>query len=125
LHEHLLHASPDKCSFYSDRVLFFGFNISAEGITMEHNKLSTILDWPYPKNGKDLNCFLGFLKFYCKFINGFSKVAAPLTDLTKENVNVEEGLNTAESRLSFNHCKECFKSAPLLSHFDFDKPRIF
>jgi hypothetical protein len=91
---------------------------------MKLHKLSTILDWPYPINLRELKWFLGFLNFYRKFICGFSKVAAPLTNLTKERVNTTSGLLKAESRLAFTHLKDCFKSAPVLSHFDFAKPQI-
>jgi hypothetical protein len=41
-----LFASPEKCSFYASTVSFLGFTISSQGIKMEDNKLSTILDWP-------------------------------------------------------------------------------
>ncbi|PLW50812.1 hypothetical protein PCANC_14321 [Puccinia coronata f. sp. avenae] len=84
---------------------------------MEDDKLSTIMDWPYPTNSKELNRFLGFLNFYRKFIKGFSRIAAPLTDLTKEKVNVVAGLAKAESMSSFKLLKSCFQSAPLLFSF--------
>jgi hypothetical protein len=124
LQEHLLFALPEKCTFYADKVLFLGFTILAEGIRMEQNTLSTILQWPYPKNLQGLNCFLGFLNFYRKFIDGFAKVAAMLTDLKKEDVDVETGLSKAESHRAFESLKSCFKSAPLLCHLDFDNPHI-
>jgi hypothetical protein len=67
---------------------------------------------------------LGFLNFYRKFIRAFSEVAALLTDLTKESADTSTGLLKAESRLAFDRLKACFTLAPLLSHFDFAKPRI-
>ena len=76
LQENSIYASPEKCSFYANQVTFLGFQILAQGIQMEPNKLSTILDWPYPQNLKELNCFLGFLNFYQKFISGFLFIAA-------------------------------------------------
>jgi hypothetical protein len=91
---------------------------------MEENKLSTILDWPYQVNLKELNRFLGFINFYRKFIKGFSNVAAPLTDLTKSDVDVILGLISAKSCLAFDNLKGCFKLAPLLQHFNFSKLRI-
>jgi hypothetical protein len=124
LQEHSLFASPEKCSFYSDKVSFLGFAISAEGIKMEDSKLSTILDWPYPVNLKELNRFLGFINFYRKFIQQFSDVAAPLTSLTRLDVDVASALLSAESRSSFESLKDCFRNAPLLQHFDFGKLRI-
>jgi hypothetical protein len=124
LQENLLYASPEKCLFYLDQVTFLGFQILANGIQMETSKLSTILDWLYPQNLRELNRFLGFLNFYRKFIRAFSEVAAPLTDLTKESADTTTGLLRAESRSAFDRLKACFTPAPLLSHIDFAKPRI-
>jgi hypothetical protein len=78
---------------------------------MEDNKLSKILEWPYPKNLKQLYQFLGFINFYRKFIKGFLDIAAPLKGLTKSDVNVAKELISAEYRRSFETLKACFKSA--------------
>ncbi|KAI7950664.1 hypothetical protein MJO29_009338 [Puccinia striiformis f. sp. tritici] len=123
LQENSLFASPEKCSFYSDKVSFLGFSISDKGIKMESDKLSSILDWPYPKNLKELNSFLGYLNFYRKFISHFSSIAAPLTSLTKQRVDVTAELSSAKCHASFQSLKDSFKQAPLLQHFDFAKPR--
>ena len=40
-----------------------------------------------PQSVKDVQSFMGFANFYRRFIEGFSKIAKPLTDLTKKNVN--------------------------------------
>jgi hypothetical protein len=64
------------------------------------------------------------LNFYHKFISRFSEVAAPLTNLTKETVDTTAGLLTAEFRVAFNLLKDWLKTAPLLCHYDFAKPRI-
>ncbi|KAI7946600.1 hypothetical protein MJO29_011127 [Puccinia striiformis f. sp. tritici] len=59
-----------------------------------------------------------------KFIDRFSEVLAPLTELTKNGVNVDQGLQTKECLSSFSHLKSCFTRAPLLQHFDFAKKRV-
>jgi hypothetical protein len=123
LKEPSLFASPKKCSFYADWVTFLGFSILSQGIKMESDKLSTIRDWPYPQNQKELGRFLGYLNFYRKFIRNFSTLEAPMTSLTKEKVNTVEGLKTAECFAAFAKLKEHFELAPLLMHFDFLKAR--
>ena len=40
------------------------------------------MDWPIPKNKKDVQSFIGFCNFYRQFIKDFSKIACPLTELT-------------------------------------------
>jgi hypothetical protein len=91
---------------------------------MEGDKLSTILDWPYPENLKQLNWFLGFINFYRKFIKGFSDIVAPLMDLTKSEVDVPRNLASAKSICAFQLLKDHFKKAPLLAHFDFSRKQI-
>jgi hypothetical protein len=123
LKEHKLYASLEKCLLYTLEVSFLEFTIFLQGIKMEENKLSTILDWPYPQNLKELGRFLGYLNFYRKFIRGFLDVAAPLTSLTQSSVDVPKGLKLAKPRELFEPLKNSFRTAPLLVHFDFAKPR--
>ncbi|PLW26795.1 hypothetical protein PCASD_25767 [Puccinia coronata f. sp. avenae] len=91
---------------------------------MEPAKLGTVMDWPYPTNQKELSRFLGYLNFYRKFIDQFSALVAPLTTLTQDKVDTVKGLLSAESHDSFERLKLCFKSAPLLQHFNFEKARV-
>jgi hypothetical protein len=69
----------NKCEFFSSKVTFLGFNITAEGLKMNSKKLEMIFLWPYPTNLKELRRFLGFTNFYQRFIPHFSGVAEPLT----------------------------------------------
>ncbi|KAH9459172.1 hypothetical protein Pst134EA_033023 [Puccinia striiformis f. sp. tritici] len=124
LQDHQLFASPEKCSFYAHHVSFLGFVISSEGIRMDPDKLSTVVDWPYPETVCHLRKFLGFTNFYRKFIDRFSEVSAPLTELTKNGADIDQGLKTKECLSSFSHLKSCFTRAPLLQHFDFAKKRV-
>lgn len=64
LSEHKLTVSAEKCSFFQTSVVFLGFVISTQGISMDPSKLSTISNWPYPKDLSDLQRFLGFSNFY-------------------------------------------------------------
>ena len=53
---------------------------------MEADKIRAITEWPHPKNIKNVQSFLGACSYYRKFIKDFSKIAVPLTDLTRKNV---------------------------------------
>jgi hypothetical protein len=57
-------ANPKKCKFDKEEVEYLGYIVSAEGISMNPKKLSTILDWPMPTTLKELQPFLGFTNFY-------------------------------------------------------------
>jgi hypothetical protein len=59
---------------------------------------------------------VGFANFYRRFIRGFSKVARPLTDLTRQGIQPFK-LGT-EARIAFRKLQLLFVNAPLLRHFD-------
>ena len=49
---------------------------------MDPVKVEAVREWPVPKNKKEVQQFLGFVNFYRRFIEGYSTVAKPLTELT-------------------------------------------
>ena len=50
---------------------------------MEEERIDAIKAWPEPKSIRDIQVFIGFANFYRRFIQGFSKIAAPLTSMLK------------------------------------------
>ena len=68
-------------------------------------------DWPIPKSRKELRGFLGFLNFYRRFIENFSKVARPLNTLTSEKLPFEWMI---ECQSAFEQLKEKITTAPAL-----------
>ena len=46
---------------------------------MEEERIDAVKNWPEPKSVYDIQVFLGFANFYYRFIQGFSRIAAPLT----------------------------------------------
>ena len=89
--------------------------ISADGIRMAEDKITEILKWEVPKTVKDVQRFLGFANFYRRFIQDFSKVCKPLTDLTKKG-KTSEWPESAQG--AFELLKQRFTTAPVLRHFD-------
>jgi len=85
---------------------------------MDPAKITTIIEWPIPKKLHDVRSFLGFGNFYRRFIQDYSHLARPLTQLTKKGTPfVWKDLCQA----AFERLKEAFTMAPILIHFDFDK----
>jgi hypothetical protein len=123
LRENSLKASLNKCEFFCSKVTFLGFDITDTGLKMNEHKLQTIADWPFPSNLKELQCFLGFINFYRRFIPWFSQVAGALTNLTKNDMQEDSCLNSKVARNSFDNLKQLFVNEPLLIHFSFDKDR--
>ena len=53
---------------------------------MSPEKIKAIAEWPTPHDVKEVQSFLGFANFNRKFIEGYSKKALPLTDITKKDI---------------------------------------
>ena len=84
LREHQLYAKFIKCQFCLDRVAFLRHVVSAKGISVDPQKIEAIVDWKQPTNVTEVRSFLGLAGYYRKFIEGFSKIATPLTKLTRK-----------------------------------------
>ena len=50
---------------------------------MEAERIEVVKDWPKSKSVRNIQVFLGFANFYWRFIQGFSRIAAPLTSMLK------------------------------------------
>jgi len=78
--------SIKKSSFHQQEVEFLGYKISDRGISITSTKVQEIRALSTPDKVVDVQSFMGFANFYCRFIKGFSKIAKPLTDLTKKGI---------------------------------------
>ncbi|GKC89943.1 putative reverse transcriptase domain-containing protein [Tanacetum coccineum] len=65
---------------------FLGHVIDSEGIHVDPAKIESIKDWASPKSPTEIRQFLGLAGYYRRFIEGFSKIAKPMTKLTQKNV---------------------------------------
>ena len=83
LWEAKLFARLHKYEFFKSRVEYLGFDVSAQGVQPSPDKVKAVVEWPMPRNVKDVRSFLGLAGFYRRFVRGFSQKARPLTELTK------------------------------------------
>ena len=83
LWQNSLFANLKKCCFHRDEVRFLGYVVSAQGIRMEDKQIEAVKNCPEPKSVQDIQVFIGFVNFYERFIQDFSRVAAPLTSMLK------------------------------------------
>ncbi|GJX04087.1 hypothetical protein Tco_0190003 [Tanacetum coccineum] len=67
-----------------NRVAFLGHIVSAEGITMDSAKVEAITKWPRPTSVTEVRSFLGLAGYYRRFVEGFSRLALPLTKLMRK-----------------------------------------
>ena len=115
LQEFGLQADISKCEFETTEVKYLGLIISTSGIRMDPVKVACVQEWPKPRNAKDIQCFLGFANFYRRFIPEFSRLATPLTQLTKKDTPF---IWTDNCKSSFMQIKNAFKEGQILAHFD-------
>ena len=83
LREHKLYGKKSKCFFAKDKLVYLGRVISKDGIHIDPDKARLIFEWPTPKNVREVRGFIGLAQYERKHIKDFSKIASPLTDLTK------------------------------------------
>jgi len=81
-----LYAKLDKCDFWLKEVTFFGHIVSLKGIFVDPQKVEAILRWERPTTVTKIRSFLGLAGYYKRFIEGFSTIATPLTQLTRKNI---------------------------------------
>ena len=81
-----LYAKKSKCEFFKTEVEFLGHMVGRAGVRMMEDKVKGITEWPKPTKIVDVRAFLGTAGYYRKFIKDFSRHAAPLSELTKDNV---------------------------------------
>nr|GEZ21783.1 retrotransposon protein, putative, Ty3-gypsy subclass [Tanacetum cinerariifolium] len=81
LKREMLYAKFSKCEFWIHRVQFLGHVIDSRGIYMDPAKIESIKDCASPKTPTEIRQFLGLAGYYRRFIEGFSKIAKPMTKL--------------------------------------------
>ena len=121
LQEEGYYAHPDKCEFFQKEVSFLGHVVSEKGVSVQAHKVKAVTEWPQPRNKKEVRSFLGLCNYYRKFIAGFSEIAAPLTDLTKNDVPFVWGVR---QQTAFDTLKERLTGACVLAHPDPERPYI-
>ena len=112
-----------KCEFIVHRLNFLGHVVTTEGITPQQEKTKVIDNLEPPKTVKGVREFLGMASFYRRFVKDFSRVAKPLTNLTRKDVVFTWTPNCQEA---FQALKAALVSPPILAYPDMTKSfRLF
>ena len=114
-----LYAKLSKCEFCMDEVQFLGHVISAQGIVVDLAKVEAMVKWESPKSATEIRSFVGLAGYYRRFIEGFSKIVAPLIQLTQKD---QPFTWTDKCEESFQELKRRLTSAPILVIPDVGKP---
>ena len=81
LREEKLYAKFSKCSFWLEEISFLGHIVKKEGVTIDPEKIKVVIEWLRPTNVSEIRSFLSLAGYYKRFVEGFSKIAVPLTKL--------------------------------------------
>ncbi|XP_073136988.1 uncharacterized protein [Henckelia pumila] len=74
-----------KCEFWLDRVVFLGHIISGYDIFVDPSKIVAAMNWPRTTSVPEIQIFMGLAGYYRRFIEEFSSIANPITQLTQNN----------------------------------------
>jgi len=85
-----------------ESITFLGHVVSTEGISVDPSKIQAVKDWPTPKSATEIRSFVRLARYYRRFMQDFSKIAAPLTKLTRKG---EKYVWTEECASAFEELK--------------------
>jgi hypothetical protein len=118
LRENQLYAKFNKSEFWLKEVSFLGHIISKEGIYVDPSKVNDVLSWKTPQNVLDIRSFHGLAGYYRIFIEGFSKISKPLTELLAKGQTFEW---TPRHGASFQELDNRLTTAPVLMMPDVER----
>ncbi|GJT55287.1 hypothetical protein Tco_0990341 [Tanacetum coccineum] len=107
-----LYAKFSKCEFWINTVKFLGHVIDSSGIHVDPAKIEAVKNWASPTTPSEIRQFLGLAGYYRRFIEGFSKIAKPMTELTQKNQKFDWG---EEQEEAFQLLKQKLCVAPILA----------
>jgi len=118
LEENDLFVKPEKCKWKVREVEFLEVVIGPRGVEMQKEKVEGVLNWPAPKNIKEVQKFLGLANYYRRFIKNFAKIAAPLHVLVRKE---QKWKWEKEQEEAFGRLKEVFTTELVLAIPDIDR----
>ncbi|KAA0053360.1 pol protein [Cucumis melo var. makuwa] len=84
LQDNKLYAKFSKCKFWLKQVSFLGYEVSKAGVSVDPAKIEVVTSWPRPSIVSEVCSFLGLAGYYRRFVENFSRIATPLTQLTRK-----------------------------------------
>jgi hypothetical protein len=111
LRKHQLYANFAKCESWLSEVRFLGHVVSKDGLVVDPSKVEAVLDWLPRTTVTEIRSFLGLAGYFRKFIQNFSSIATPSTQLTKKGVPF---VWSSQWQEAFDLLKQRLTTAPVL-----------
>jgi len=80
-------------------------------VEADPTKIKGVAQWPEPRDKREVQQFLGFCNFYCRFIPGFVQIAKPLIELMEK----KEWKWQEKEKNAFNKLKNKMTNPPMLA----------
>ena len=98
---------------------YLGHIISTQGVAPNPTKASAVVQWPVPRNSKDVQTFLGMTGYYACFVRNYADLTAPLSDLLKKDYTWKQ---TEGEQSEFERLNTALTIAPVLVYPDYTCP---
>jgi len=118
LEENNLFVKPEKCKWKVREVEFLEVIIGPKGVEMQKKKVEGVLNWPAPKNVKEVQKFLGLANYYRRFIKDFARIAALLHVLVRKE---QKWKWEKKQKEAFEKLKAGFTTEPVLAILDINR----
>ncbi|XP_048613375.1 uncharacterized protein LOC125587212 [Brassica napus] len=112
-YRHPIPRLDDMLDELHDHVVFLGFVVGADVLRVDEEKIKAIRDWPSPTIVGEVRSFHGLAGFYRRFVQNFSTIAAPLTEVIKKNVGFKWEQAQEEDRKPIAYFSEKLGGATL------------
>jgi hypothetical protein len=119
LRKHRLYAKLSNCHFAKDELHYLGHVVGKDEIKVDPAKIETVMKWNTPRDVGQLCSFLGLYNYFRRFIQGYSTLVAPLTNLTRHDSKYNW---TVECQEAFYKVKYALTHAPVLALPTFGEP---
>ena len=108
-----------KCDFSKAKIIYLGHEIGFGNISPKNANVQSVLEFPTPRNRREVRRFLGMVGYYRRFIKNFSDVSEPLTNLLRKGVRFAWNDMCTDS---FEKLKSVLINFPVLKSPDFSSP---
>ncbi|KAL0550383.1 hypothetical protein IC582_014893 [Cucumis melo] len=112
LRDNKLYAKFSKCEFWLKQVSFLGHVVSKAGVSVDPAKIEAVTGWTRPSTVSEVRSFLGLAGYYRRFVENFSRIATPLTQLTRRGAPFVWSKACEDS---FQTLKQKLVTAPVLT----------
>ncbi|KAL4011458.1 hypothetical protein IC575_028517 [Cucumis melo] len=112
LRDNKLYAKFSKYEFWLKQVSFLGHVVSKVGVFVDPAKIEVVTSWTRPSTVSEVRSFLGLAGYYRRFVENFSRIATPLTQLTRKGAPFVWSKACEDS---FQNLKQKLVTAPVLT----------